>query len=223
MHRTCSVEGCRSAVIARYSPLCQSHRQRLRRFGHPLQPTIFPRDLTVHLKVLARRQGDNADSKAWTILRHRWSAITQEALAVVSAASAGRPYDARELQAARLLQGLAGAVDVDLLIRTCMAVVFHRQADPRRYASDRAVLFTMARMALRLNPGAMGRYYDHKTKRSRTVRLDASPRVLEMVGHKLNASFGGAAAQLWAIEQSRVPAVELERRTLAEALQGLKA
>lgn len=223
MHQQCSIPGCRSVVIARYSPLCQKHRQRLRRFGDPSQQTIHPRALAPHLMLLSKRQSDNADSAAWAILRRRWSAIVEQAQAAVSSAQEGEAFQRHRLAASRLILGVAGVADADLVARTCMAVVFHERSDPRRYASDRGLLFTMVRMFLRLNPAGMGRYYCPKLKRTRSVRQDAPPKTVEVLAEQLNAAFGGAAAQLWVIEQNRVPPAERERRDLAAALQALKA
>ena len=88
----CSIHGCVRTVHARYSSFCQNHRQRLRRYGHPLQSTIYPRDVAPHLKLLATRQRENADSKAYAILRGRWSAMVERALALIRDAEAGQPY-----------------------------------------------------------------------------------------------------------------------------------
>ena len=76
---------------------------------------------------------------------------------------------------------------------------------------------------MRLDPSSAGRYYCHRTKRTKTVRRDVAPRVLEVLGGLLLEAFGGPAAQLWAIEQARVPPAEQEQRELAFALGALRA
>lgn len=222
MHFQCSVQGCTTRVTARFSPLCPAHRQAFRRHGHPEQSCIRPRELAPFVKLIAKRQADNADSPAWAILRSRWAAHVDASLAVVDTMQAGKAYVKAEAEVARLVHSLAGAADADKVLRAVMAVVMHSRADPRRYRDDRAVQFQAARAAMRLAPGCMGRYYDQKARTSRTVRRDVPPRVLSLLGSKLMEAFGGAAAQLHHIEVNRVPPAEVERRKLAAALEALK-
>lgn len=182
----------------------------------------MPHELRPFVTLIAKRQKDNADSAAWTILRGRFSALVESALALVSVAQDGRPYIKQRLAAARILQAIAGAVDPDTVIRTAMAVVMHRLSDPRRYLSDQAVVYQTARAVIKLAPGCMGRYYSHQLRRVRTVRLDMPPRVIEELGGQLIEAFGGAAAQLHRIEMNRDQAKQAEQRQLGEALQALQ-
>lgn len=223
MKHQCSVMGCTASVVALYSPYCPRHRHQLGRHGHPMQTAIRPRELAPFIRLIVKRQADNADSAAWTILRARWSALVEDALAVMARVVAGQAFLKVDAEVARLIQGVAGVANADQVLRACMAVVMHSRADPRSYRDDRAVVFQMARAFLRLNPGSMGRYYCSKANASRTVRRDVRPRVLEELGKRLNQAFGGAAAQLHHIEVNRRPPAVVEAEKLAKALEGLKA
>jgi hypothetical protein len=223
MTRSCSIQGCRSVVLSRFSPYCPAHRQALGRNGHPLQTAIKVPEVAPFAKLIAKRQADNPTSEAWTILRGRWQAVAEAAAEVLAAVDAGKVYQRHEAAAARLLRGVADAAPADTVVCTAMAAVMHRCSDPRRYLSDQSALYQLARQVLRLAPSSSGRYWDHKARVSRTVRKEVPPKVLARVASILNGAFGGPAAQLYAIEQSRVPPEEVERRTLADALQGLQA
>lgn len=182
----------------------------------------MPHELRPFVAVIAKRQRQNSDNAAWTILRNRWSTLVDSALALVSVAQDGRPYIAHRLAAARIVQAIAGALDPDTVIRTAMAPVMHSLSDPRRYLNDRAVVYQTARAVIKLSPGCMGRYYSHQLRRVRTVRLDMPPRVIEELGGQLIEAFGGAAAQLHRIEMNRNQAKQAEQRQLGEALQALQ-
>jgi hypothetical protein len=222
MNQLCKLAGCNGVVRSRYSPLCQSHRQRLRRFGDPRQATPYPRDFKRHLSLIEQRQKANPDNRAWAILRARWTQMVDLAIGQLRAIQAGEPFHTLHLETATALQGIAGAADADLVVRTVMAVVFLRLSNPRAFVSDRAETFVLARMALRLDPSSTGRYWDPKTKKSKTVRRDFSPRFLEHLGEQLREAFAGAAGQLFALEERRALGPERERQELASALQALK-
>jgi hypothetical protein len=70
---------------------------------------------------------------------------------------------------------------------------------------------------------SLGKYWDHKTRKTRTVHREIPPRALALIAGKLNEAFAGAAAQLWAIEQTRRTPEEVESQALASALESLKA
>lgn len=222
MTRQCTVQGCRSSVRSPWSPICPKHRKALGRHGHPLQTAIKAPEVAPFVKLIAKRQADNANNEAWAILRRRWSLMVEAAQAISASVSAGNPYVREEAQAAQLLLTVAGAADADAVARAAMSVGMHAQADPKRYRSDGAVVYQMARKVLRLAPQSIGRYWCNKTRTSRTVRRDIPPRVLHRIAVRLNEAYGGAAAQLWAIEQARVPPAEAERRQLGNALSDLK-
>lgn len=210
-------------MLSRFSPYCQAHRQALGRNGHPLQTAIKAPDVAPWVKLVAKRQADNPTSEAWAILRSRWQAIADAAAQSLAAVDAGKVYQRHEATAAKLLRGVADAAPADTVVCTAMGAVMHRWADPRRYLSDQAALYQLARQVLRLAPTSTGRYWDHKARVSRTVRKEVPPKVLARIASILNDAFGGPAAQLYAIEQSRVPPEEVERRKLADALKGLQA
>lgn len=221
-HYTCQAAGCHALVRSRYSPWCQMHRRALARHGHPLQRALKAADLAPFSRLIAKRQADNRDSAAWTILRGRWSRMVEHSQALLAHHQTGVAMSRWEVAAARLLVDLSEHAEADAVIRSAMAVVMLSVADARHFASDRAVVFTVARQVLKLAPRQAGHYWDHKTQKARTVARDVAPKVLELVGRQLCEAFAGAAGQLYAIEQTRVPPEEAERRALTEALQGLK-
>lgn len=222
MPHTCTLPGCGSAVLARFSPYCQRHRQAQRRHGHPLQTAIRATEVAPWLRLIAKRQAENPNNEAFAILRGRWDSMVGQALAYQSTADSGTSFVRIESLIAQQLVTVAGSADADTVVRTALALGMHLQDDPRRYISDTAVLYQMARRVLKLAPRSIGRSWDHKKQTSRTFQRDLPARVLERLGVRLNEAFGGAAAQLYAIEQARLPLEEVERRQLAAGLQSLK-
>jgi hypothetical protein len=222
MNSSCSIEGCGSPVRSRFSPYCGNHRKALGRHGHPLQRGIAVAELKPWLVRLQRRQKDNRDSAAWVILRRRWEAVVRDALACITASSTGRTFISWHLEASRLLQGLAGAADADLIVATALAAFMHAKANPHRYVNDRAVLFQVARAVLRLDRSRTGSYYSHKEQRMRTKRREVPPRAAEHIATVLQAAFAGPAAQLYVLEVERGGMAAAEEKQLAEALAALR-
>jgi hypothetical protein len=222
MHE-CRIPGCTSPVRARFSPLCSGHRRTLERHGHPEQAATRAADLAPFLRLVARRQADNPDSPAWAILRARWAALVDSANATLAAVDAGKAYCRIDRIAAERIRGIAGAATADQVIATSFAVVFHQRSAPQAYRDDRSTLFQLARRVLKLAPMSMGRYWNQKTRTMRTAHREIPPRALALIAGKLNEAFAGAAAQLWAIEQSRRPPQEVEAMALTAALESLKA
>lgn len=54
MNRLCSVSGCNKPVTARYSILCNTHKQHKRRYGDPLQPIINRAELKPSIRYVER-------------------------------------------------------------------------------------------------------------------------------------------------------------------------
>lgn len=220
--RPCPIHGCKG-VSKTFSPLCPNHRRHLRRNGHPEQAAIKVTELRPFVALLARRQEDNKDSKAWVILRERWSRLLQSAAAAVAEKDAGEAHARATAQASQLLLDVGKVACPDEVIRTAMAVVMLRQAVPHRFQSDRAVHFQVVRQVLRLAPQEMPRYWDHKKQTMRSVRKEHSARTLEVIGHQLVEAFGGAAVQLHHLEKTRRPPEVIEAEQLQAALEGLTA
>lgn len=221
--RPCSVAGCRSAVTSRYVRICSGHRKAQARHGDVGQVALKVAEFAPFLKLIKRRQADNADSAAWAILRKRWLSLVAKAHAFVAETKTGKPFNRFELEAAQRVLTLAEGAEPDLVVQTALASCMHRVENPGRYASDRAALFQLARKVLRLAPGSISYHYNKKTDKMKTVQRDTAPKVLLLIGQSLNEAFGGAAFQLANIERDREPPEEQERRQLAEALDGLKA
>lgn len=220
--KQCSVRGCASPARS-YSPLCSRHRHAQGRNGHPQQLAIKAADLAPFVALIAKRQAENEGSKAWDILRSRWAHIVDQAQAYLAMVESGKAYQRHQEKAAQLILGVSRAASADCVIRHAMAVGLHFEARPDSYHGDLAKPFQMARRVLRLAPMSVGRYWDNKTKKSRTVQRDIPPRALAVVAHQLNEAFGFAAKQLHEVEVNRVPPAEVERRELAAALGSLKA
>lgn len=221
--RSCTVAGCRSPVRSPYSPYCSGHRRTLGRHGHPLQTAIKAPEIAPLLKLIAQRQAENPDNKAFAILRDRWGAMVASARATVAAMDAGEAYSRLTVRAASLLIGVAETAAADAVVRTALAMVMHAQANPGRYRCDTAVRFELAKKVLRLAPSSCGRTWDHKARVTRTRHRDIPPKVLQRIAAALMEAFAGPGAQLHAIEQARLPPEEVERRQVIEGLNSLKA
>jgi hypothetical protein len=222
MTRPCSIAGCTSTVLARYSPYCNKHRRALGRHGSPHMRAIKAAELKPFLRLIADSQAKNPTNEAWKILRQRWSRMVEGAHALTGRRNGSATLRA-EADAASVILGVAGSTSPDVVVANAMAVAAHYTYDPRRYVGDEALMYAMANRVRRLDPGTAGKTWDHRSRLVRSVRRDVAPRVLLFLGSQLIQAFGAAGAQWWRLEEKRRPDAEIEREKLNAALATLQA
>ncbi|RTL16341.1 MAG: hypothetical protein EKK52_18580 [Burkholderiales bacterium] len=220
MTKQCAARGCTEGTTG-YSTLCDNHKHIQRRHGHPEQGGITVHRLRPYLKRVEARRAKNKDSDAWSILEARWSALEAHAQGILAEWASGKAMVSAQVQAAQQLQALSGSVPPSTIVNTALAMFLMRDAEPRRFASDRAFDFQLVRRVRGLAPVNAGSYWNHKAQRTTKVYRDLPPRVAELLGRQLREAFGLAGFMLAEKERAEEAKAQDQQRRLAEALEAL--
>jgi hypothetical protein len=220
MTKLCAARSC-SEPTEGFSTLCANHRKTHRRHGHHEQAGITVHRLGPYLRRVEVRRGKNKDNQAWALLEARWGALVGHAQAVLAEWQAGKAMVRADVQAAHQIQVLAGAATPAAVVNAALAMFLMRDAEPRRFASDRAFDFQLVRRVRGLAPVNAGAYWNHKEQRTTKVYKDLPPRVVELLGLQLRETFGLAGLMLAEKERAEEAKKEAEHRQLAEALEAL--
>ena len=220
MTKQCEARGCTEGTTG-YSTLCDTHKHIQRRHGHPEQDGITVHRLKPYLKRVGARRAKNVDSTAWTILEARWDALKDHAQGILAEWSTGKAMVVTQVHAAQQVQALAGSVPPSTVVNAALAMFLMRDAEPRRFASDRAFDFQLVRRVRGLAPVNAGSYWNHKAQRTTKVYRDLPPRVAELLGRQLREAFGLAGFMLAEKERAEEVKAKAEQRQLAEALEAL--
>lgn len=204
-----------------YSILCDAHKHVQRRHGHPEQEGITVHRLRPYLRRVEARRAKNKDSNAWALLEARWDALLGHAQATMAQWQSGKAMVKAQVDAAHQVQVLAGAATSTAIVNAALAMFLLRDAEPRRFASDRAFDFQLVRRVRGLAPVNAGSYWNHKTQRTTRVYKDLPPRVVEALGQQLRLAFGLAGFMLAEKERAEEAKKAAEHRQLAEALEAL--
>lgn len=221
MSRLCAASGC-TLHPKGYSPLCPRHRSIQARHGHPEQTAVLVHELKGYRRQVAERRRANPNSAAWSVLEGRWRRLQDQARITLAAHEAGKPGNSHEVQAARQLQAIAGAVPASTVIEVALAMVMLWSAEPRRFRSDNGFDHQLVRRIRSLANMSAGSYYSHKTKRVHRVYRDLPPRTVRAMAYQLKVAFGAAGVQLHGLERAQVDAAHEERQRLQEALLALR-
>jgi len=218
MTKQCAVLHC-AKPIGGYSTLCESHKRALRRHGHALQTGITVQELKPFKDRIAARRVKNAANPAWELLRNRWEALTTHAKATLEAYSNGSPAISYERQTAEQLTTLRTTVPADVVVDTALSMFLLWEQSPRRFMSDRAFNYQLARRVRGLAKTNSDSNYSVKEGRFKRTYKDTPPRVLNCLAESLKAAFGVAGMRLAQLE--RLDEQQLANKKL-EMLAALK-
>lgn len=177
MSRTCNVSGCGDPV-AGYSHLCANHAKTKARHGHPLQTAIRVHELKPYENAVSRWLAERASPDAVPILIDRLGAMEAEASVYSERAIHGRPYQRHKLQAAETVLRVVEGNDARDIIVRILAMGYLHHFNPRRFQSDEAFRFQVARQFRRMADTSVGITWDHDAGKTRRIYRDASPRAL---------------------------------------------
>ncbi len=189
---TCLIPSCH-ARTSPYGRYCNTHKIRWRRHGHPLQETITHATLKVSCKLLRDCIKKNSDKALWPKLEERWMETLASCRDYIREAEAGAIFNRHRLKASYELLKLDGVVAPRDVVEAVLAVFLLQEQEPRRFKSDRAFLFQLARRIRGLSDMNAGVYYDHVTGRMKRVYRDLTAAATEALGDILVESFGAAA------------------------------
>jgi hypothetical protein len=97
-----------------------------------------------------------------------------------------------------------------------------REEQPRRFRSDRAFDFQLARRVRALADANAGTYYDKETGKVKRVYRDVLPGTLEHLAAPLKEAFGVAGLRLAQLEEGERKRAANERQDLMAALKEME-
>lgn len=219
--RPCVVAGCAAMRGPRtYSPYCQAHRLTQTRHGHPLQTSVTFYELAPFQATIRAAIKRNPSSEVWPILRARWGRLVDHAAAQVAERDNGRSFHRPTLQAAEMLLQVARHADETKVVEVMLALYLMEDSNPRRFKSDEALRFALARRLRHLAPMARGSYWNHKLQWTSSVYRDAPPKAVAILGAWLVEVFGLAGRMVAETERKRQAQVD-DRQRLVEAAGAL--
>lgn len=165
------------------------------------------------------RQAKNPANPTWDILRERWSAVAVNAEAVLKAHAGGKAGSRYTVQAAHHIQQLAATVPDGVVMETALAMFLLREVQPRRFMSDRAFDFQLARRVRALSDVNAGTYFDNATGKPKRVYRDVLPGTLMALAEPLKAAFGVAGLYLAELDQRDEKSKAAKKMELMMALK----
>ena len=220
MNKLCAVPRCSGEAVG-YSTHCDTHKKALRRHGHAQQAGVTVHQLGPYLQRVQARREKNPASDLWAILEARWLALSGNAGAINAKWAGGASMVGAEVEVAVQMLKLAVAVPAADVINAVLAMYLLRDAEPRRFQSDRAFMFQMARRVRGLTSLNAGSYWDNAKKKSRRVYQDLTPNVAELLASTLAFTFGAVGLTLAAKEREDANQAQADTQRLATALEAL--
>ena len=111
---------------------------------------------------------------------------------------------------------------MEALVETALAMFLMQEEQPRRFKSDAAFDAQLARRARALTDTNAGTYWDDKTKRTKRVYRDVTPRTLAVIAEYLKAAFGVAGLYVARLERKEQDRNKNEQAALTSALEALE-
>lgn len=221
MNKPCRATGCTEPTEG-HSAYCTRHKRNLRRHGDALQEGITVTELRPYRKKVTARRAKNPHSPLWDILRQRWEAIGRNARRILGEHAKGKPQVSHDVQAAHHLERTAATTEPDDVIDTALALYLMHEAKPKRFASDKAFTFQLARRIRGLTDVHAGTYFDATTGKVKRVYRDMAPRTLEAFAEPLKVAFGVAAMRLVELDRKDIQRKMDERARFQQVLKELQ-
>ncbi len=219
----CHVPGCTKrpgggTFAANFTTLCGPHRQRERRHGDAAQEPIRAAALAPYLRSLRRRQKLHPDAAAWAALAGRWEGIVRACNGTRKLFEAGSPMSRWDVEAAGEIVRVAGQATPSAAWQVAVAMFLMREAEPRRFPTERSFRVQLGRRVRHLAITNRGRFWHAGEGRFRLVYRDPSPRAALLVGDLLAEAFGVAGIYFSRQDQAEVDAKAAERAAFYAAL-----
>jgi len=216
----CKLPGC-SRPATGWSGYCNSHRSRLRRHGDVQQDGVIKAQLKPYVQAVRRRIAKNADNPVWKTMEARWQALVDLAHAELTTYRNGAPHVRQHRQAYEEVERLAGNVEPRAVVETALALYLMADQDPRRFRSDEAFRYQLARRLRALTEANRGSWYDHQAGRVKKVYRDTPPKATDYLADLLVEVFGAAGLYLAQLERTQTEAKREQAKALWDELQTL--
>jgi hypothetical protein len=213
--------GCSLPTMG-YSTLCDNHKRRNRRHGHPEQRSVTVHELEPFRKRVKARIEKNAGNPTWKLLRDRWKALEGIAKGHVEQYGAGVPYNRYEHEAWSNIAKLGASAETMDIIEVVLAMYLLQEDNPYRFKSDDAFSGQLVRRVRNLAPTSIATYQDFRTNKSKRVYRDLKPRTVEILARMLQETFGVAGLTVARLEQQEIKKNRDEQQALHDALGELQ-
>ncbi len=219
---SCRVPYCNASTSSRWGNLCNTHKARQRRHGHPTQRGVSKAELAHYVAFVRRRKAKNPDSPFWSTTRGRWAGLVEHARGVLKAYYTERPMVGWEVKACDSIVKIAENVEADVVVETALGMYVMQEMDPRRFLSDEAFRFQLARRLRGLTDVNAGVWWDHQAGRNKRAYRDLSPRSTQIMGNLLVQAFGTPGVMLAKREAEDLARGKQHVQELGEAVRNLQ-
>lgn len=212
--------GCTLPTMG-YSTLCDNHKRRNRRHGHPEQRSVTAYELEPFRGRVKARIEKNADNPTWKLLHERWEALEAIAKGHMEQHGAGVPHNRYEHEAWANIAKLGASAETMDIIEVVLAMYLMQEENPYRFKSDDAFSGQLVRRVRNLAPTSIATYQDYRTNKAKRVYRDLKPRTVDILARMLQETFGVAGLTVAKLEQQEATRKQNEQRSLHNALSEL--
>lgn len=174
---------------AGYHKHCHKHHSANKRHGDPLQTAIRSTDLNPYIRHLNRwiaKHPEGEKIKA-TIIK-AWASFVLDCRGERAAMTRGFAWKVEALEAVIKLDG--DGVEHEKAAMTATALAYMAADDPRRFRSDRAVRFQMARRVRNLTTTHRAQAWCHSDGRRKYWYRPLTPKASDYLGQRLLETVG---------------------------------
>lgn len=215
----CSALACNKAA-GTFSPLCSSHKSRLRKQGHEEQRGITLTEMRPFLQMVRDRRMRNPDNAVWPILITRWQRLADESRGILNTYEAGLPMILHKKLAADEVIRLTTTADVQEVVDAAVAMFVMLEIRPRAFMSNKAFKFQLVRRVLRVTKANAVTYVG--SDRPKKAYRDVPPKTADVMAQWLIEAFGATGVTLGRIEKTEVHTLIEEKRSLEGDLETLQ-
>ena len=204
---------------ASFTTLCDAHRERDRRHGDPLQEGIKAPELAPYIRALRSRQKLRPDALAWTALERRWDGLVKACRDIATLYETGKPGNKWQVEAAQEIVKVSEQASAEEAWMVAVGMTMMREAEPRRFQSDRAFMVQLGRRTRQLALTNRAIYWCPKRGKFKGVYRDPAPRAAALLGHMLAEVFGVAGLFFHQEDKAEAAAKAAERDAFYAALR----
>lgn len=135
----CGAPGCTDTLGKRttWGTYCARHAINARRWGHPLQVMVLPRELDPYLQIVKRIRERNAGTD-WDAVYGRWRAVVAVARDYLGQVRSGHVHVGYRRQAAEIFTQIADTTEDARVVDLVLATFLFESFDRGRFKSDAA-------------------------------------------------------------------------------------
>jgi hypothetical protein len=221
MKRICRVAGCENPRLG-FSVLCNNHKKGKGRNGHPTQVPVSTVEVKLFGKTVTARIQKNIASSVWSQLDCMWLNLVQHAKDGLELnRTSGKAYNKFANEAYQEIVKVADHATPREVVEVALTLYLIADYLPRRFASDEAFLFQLVRRVRYLAPAAVGRFYDHTARVTRTVYREMRPRTTMAMATLLQRTFGASGVIVARLEQRDIEQAKATKDNLLTKLSTL--